>query len=139
MVFHGRVGLRHTPVHRYSTYTSRAVAEGGMGFRNRFGLEHDGIQTSWLKMGLHQKTLLIEGGYPEINRDNIEKVLGITLTADEKAKIGKNWKVDKSNIIAEKCMEKGIAPYGNAKARAKVWTFPDQIPMHREPLHSQRA
>jgi formate dehydrogenase major subunit len=35
-------------------------------------------------------------------------------------------------------MQQGMAPYGNAKARAKVWTFPDQIPMHREPIHSPR-
>ena len=33
--------------------------------------------------------------------------------------MGANWKVDKSNLIVEKCMEAGIAPYGNAKARAK--------------------
>ncbi len=118
--------------------TNRSVAEGGMGFRNRFGLEHDGTNLL-AEDGSAPKNSAIEGGYPEINKDNIEKVLGITLTADEKAKIGKNWKVDKSNIIAEKCMEKGLAPYGNAKARAKVWTFPDQIPMHREPLHSPRA
>ena len=118
--------------------TNRSVAEGGMGFRNRFGLEHDGTNLL-AEDGSAPKDSAIEGGYPEINKDNIEKVLGITLTEDEKAKIGKNWKVDKSNIIAEKCMEKGLAPYGNAKARAKVWTFPDQIPMHREPLHSPRA
>jgi formate dehydrogenase major subunit len=36
-------------------------------------------------------------------------------------------------------MEQGMAPYGNAKARAKVWTFADPIPLHREPLHSPRA
>ena len=33
---------------------------------------------------------------------------------------------------------KGIAPYGNARARAIVWTFVDQIPQHREPIHSPR-
>ncbi len=31
-----------------------------------------------------------------------------------------------------------MVPYGNAKARAVVWTFPDRIPIHREPLHSPR-
>ena len=34
-------------------------------------------------------------------------------------------------------MEAGIAPYGNAKARAKVWQWADPIPKHREPLHTQ--
>ena len=115
----------------------RSVKEGGMGFRNRFGLEHDGHDLL-AGTGSAPKNSANKDGYPEITRDNIEKVLGITLTEDEKSRIGKNWKVDTSNIIAEKCMEQGMAPYGNARARAKVWTFPDQIPMHREPLHSPR-
>ncbi len=117
---------------------NRSVAEGGMGFRNRFGLEHDG-QDLLAGAGSAPKGSVQKDGYPEITAVNIEEVLGIKLTADEKKRIGKNWKVDTSNIIAEKCMEQGIAPYGNAKARAKVWTFPDQIPMHREPLHSPRS
>lgn len=29
-------------------------------------------------------------------------------------------------------------PYGNAKARCVVWTFPDQVPKHREPLYTPR-
>lgn len=115
----------------------RPVKEGGMGFRNRFGLEHDGVDLLAGK-GSAPAHSANKDGYPEVTAKNIEEVLGITLTAEEKAKIGKNWKVDTSNIIAEKCMEAGIAPYGNAKARAKVWTFPDPIPMHREPLHSPR-
>ncbi len=115
----------------------RPVKEGGMGFRNRFGLEHDGVN---LLAGPHSAPVgsKVDGGYPEITAENIEKVLGITLTPEEKKKIGKNWKVDASGIIAKKCMEAGIAPYGNAKARAKVWNFPDPIPLHREPLHSPR-
>jgi formate dehydrogenase major subunit len=117
---------------------NRSVKEGGMGFRNRFGLEHDGEN---LLAGKNSapKNSSNKDGYPEITAKNIEEVLGITLSTNEKKKIGKNWKVDTSNIIAEKCMEAGIAPYGNAKARANVWTFPDNIPKHREPLHSPRT
>jgi formate dehydrogenase major subunit len=115
----------------------RSVAEGGMGFRNRFGLTHDG-ENLLAGKGSAPKDSNVKDGYPEINKKNIEEVLGITLTEDEKKRIGKNWKVDTSNIIAEKCMEAGMAPYGNAKARAKVWTFADPIPLHREPLHSPR-
>lgn len=117
---------------------NRSVKEGGMGFRNRFGLEHDGVDLLAGK-GSAPKDSNNKDGYPEITKDNIEEVLKIKLTKEEKSKIGKNWKVDTSNIIAEKCMEAGIAPYGNAKARAKVWTFADQIPKHREPLHSPRT
>ncbi len=32
----------------------------------------------------------------------------------------------------------GCAPFGNAKARAVVWTFPDPVPVHREPLYTSR-
>lgn len=114
------------------------VKEGGMGFRNRFGLEHNGQDLLSAK-GSAPKGSKVKGGYPEITKENIEKVLNITLTAEEKAAMGANWKVDTSNIIAQKCMEAGIAPYGNAKARAKVWGWADEIPMHREPLHSPRT
>lgn len=113
------------------------VSKGGMGFRNRFGLEHNGVSQLAGK-GSAPKGSAVKGGYPEITAKNIEEVLGIKLTDEEKSKIGKNWKVDTSGIIAAKCMEKGIAPYGNARARANVWTFPDGIPKHREPLHSPR-
>ncbi|PID48093.1 MAG: formate dehydrogenase [Proteobacteria bacterium] len=116
---------------------NRKVTDGGMGFRNRFGLEHDGFDLLAAK-GSAPKGSANPDGYPEITKKNIEEVLGITLTEEEKAKIGKNWKVDTSNIIAEKCMEREMAPYGNARARAKVWTFADPIPLHREPLHSPR-
>ncbi len=114
------------------------VSKGGMGFRNRYGLEHNGVNLL-AEDGSAPIDSPINGGYPEITKDNIEKVLNIQLTEDEKARMGANWKVDDSNIIAEKCIQKGIAPYGNAKARAIVWTFIDQIPKHREPIHSQRS
>lgn len=110
---------------------------GGMGFRNRFGLEHEGVN-QLADDSVTVKDSKVKGGYPEITKDNIEQVLGIQLTADEKAKIGANWKVDISGIIQEKCREAGVAPYGNARARTKVWTFPDPIPLHREPIHSPR-
>ena len=116
---------------------SRPVMQGGMGFRNRFGLEHNGVN-QLAADGSAPVGGAQSGGYPEIKKDNIEKILGITLTDEEREKMGATWATDGSGIIAEKCMEKGIAPYGNARARAVVWTFVDQIPQHREPLHTPR-
>lgn len=113
------------------------VNEGGMGFRNRFGLEHDGV-SQLADDDVTVKASAVKGGYPEITKANIEQVLGIQLTEAEKAKIGANWKVDISGIIQEKCRAAGVAPYGNARARVKVWEFPDPIPKHREPIHSSR-
>ncbi|CAD7286263.1 Periplasmic nitrate reductase [Campylobacter suis] len=114
------------------------VMKGGMGFRNRFGLEHEGV-SQLAAEGSAPVGGAQSGGYPQITKENIEEVLGITLTDEEREKIGASWATDGSGIIAEKCMEAGIAPYGNARARAIVWTFADQIPLHREPIHSPRT
>jgi formate dehydrogenase major subunit len=52
---------------------------------------------------------------------------------------GKNWKTDSSGGIIRVTMKNhGCHVFGNAKARAVVWNFPDGIPQHREPLYSTR-
>ncbi|MBE2988411.1 formate dehydrogenase subunit alpha [Campylobacter sp. RM12920] len=111
--------------------------EGGSGFRNRFGLEHNGV-SQLADETVTIKGAKVEGGYPQITKANIEAVLGITLSEEEKAKMGDDWTTDYSGIILAKCREAGVAPYGNARARAIVWEFIDQIPKHREPIHSPR-
>jgi formate dehydrogenase major subunit len=62
------------------------------------------------------------------------------LTDDEKkAAEGKNWKTDMSGGMIRVFMKNhGCHPFGNAKARAVVWNFPDAVPLHREPLYSPR-
>ncbi|MEV8467159.1 formate dehydrogenase subunit alpha [Fluviibacterium sp. DFM31] len=53
--------------------------------------------------------------------------------------IGKiNWKTDLSGGIQRVAIAHECAPFGNAKARAVVWTFPDPVPIHREPLYTPR-
>ncbi|WP_394155098.1 molybdopterin-dependent oxidoreductase [Loktanella salsilacus] len=49
-----------------------------------------------------------------------------------------NWKTDLSGGIQRVMIAHGLAPYGNGKARCVVWTFPDPIPKHREPLLTNR-
>ena len=117
---------------------SKPVAEGGLNFRARFGVERDGVnllaEDSW-SVGSE-----IEDGYPEFSADML-KTLGWwdDLTADEKtAADGKNWKTDVSGGIQRVAIAHGCAPFGNAKARANVWTFPDPVPVHREPLYTAR-
>jgi formate dehydrogenase major subunit len=58
--------------------------------------------------------------------------------AEKKAAEGKNWKTDLSGGIQRVTMKHGAHPWGNAKARAVVWNFPDGVPQHREPLYSPR-
>ena len=49
-----------------------------------------------------------------------------------------NWKVDLTGGIQRVAIKHGCAPFGNAKARAVVLTFPDPVPIHREPLYTNR-
>jgi formate dehydrogenase major subunit len=114
------------------------VNQGGMGFRNRFGLEHNGKDLLAAR-GSAPVGSKIEGGYAEITAENIETLAGITLSDAEKAAVkGKNWKTDDSGILNKYALQAGLAPYGNARARTIVWQFIDPIPKHREPLHSFR-
>ncbi len=118
--------------------TSKPVAEGGLNFRARFGVEREGVNL--LAEGSYSKGAEIKDGYPEFTADILKK-LGWwdDLTADEKqAAEGKNWKTDLSGGIQRVAIRHGCAPFGNAKARCVVWTFPDQVPIHREPLYTSR-
>jgi formate dehydrogenase major subunit len=57
----------------------------------------------------------------------------------EKEAEGKNWKTDLSGGQIRVFMKNhGCHPFGNAKARALVWNFPDAVPLHREALYSPR-
>jgi len=123
--------------------TSKPVAEGGLCFRARFGVEHEG--NNLLAEGSYPVGSEIKDGYPEFTMGMLKK-LGWDgdLTADERKAIDAvagdktNWKVDLSGGIQRVAIKHGCAPFGNAKARVKVWTFPDPVPLHREPLYTSR-
>ncbi len=126
--------------------TSLPVAEGGLNFRANWGVERDG------------KTLLAEDSYPvgsEIEDGHPPVTMGMLkslgwdgdLTEEELARIeeigGDNidsvaWHTDTSGGIQRVAIKHGIAPFGNGKARAVVWNFPDPVPLHREPLYTPR-
>ncbi|MCT8971097.1 formate dehydrogenase subunit alpha [Microbaculum marinisediminis] len=129
---------------------SKPVAEGGMGFRARFGVERevDGVMHNLLAEGVYPVGSEIEDGYPEFTYGMLKK-LGWDgdLTDEERATIeqiggdnpdGVNWKIDLSGGIQRVAIAHGCAPYGNAKARVVVWQFPDPVPLHREPLYTPR-
>lgn len=106
---------------------SKPVAKGGLPFRNRFGVEKtydaSGRSEDLLAAeGVYNPGSEVEGGYPEF-KDVVP---------------GTNWKTDLSQKTIKEAIAKGMAPFGNARARCVVWNFPDQVPIHREPLHSPR-
>jgi formate dehydrogenase major subunit len=125
---------------------SKPVAEGGLAFRALFGVERDG------------KTLLAEDAYPvgsEIKDGHPGVTFGMLkklgwdkdLTPAELATIQKlggdkpddvAWSNDTSGGIQRVAVKHGVPPFGNAKARAVAWNFPDPVPIHREPLYTPR-
>jgi formate dehydrogenase major subunit len=123
--------------------TSKPVAEGGLCFRARFGVERDG--DNLLADGSYPVGSEIEDGYPEFTMAMLQK-LGWDgdLTDEERSAIEAvagektNWKVDLSGGIQRVAIKHGCAPFGNAKARTVVWNFPDPVPLHREPLYTPR-
>jgi formate dehydrogenase major subunit len=119
--------------------TDKHVMDGGGNFRANFGVEKDGVNLL-AEDGSHSLGAEITTGYPEFTADMV-KQLGWwdDLTEAEKAEAeGKNWKTDLSGGIQRVVMKHGCHPFGNAKARAVVWNFPDPVPKHREPLYSTK-
>ena len=120
--------------------TSKHVMDGGGNFRANFGVEREG-KSLLSEDGSHSLGADITTGYPEFDHVLMKK-LGWwdDLTDAEKAGAeGKNWKTDLTGGIQRVVMQvHGCHPFGNAKARAVVWNFPDPVPQHREPLYGTR-
>ncbi len=143
---------------------SKPVAQGGLCFRARFGVEREG--ESLLAEGVYPEGSQIKDGHPEFTfrllRDlgwaeelsskelvSIAKVAGGAnnkvypslkeIPAEDLERMdGVNWKTDLSGGLQRVAISHGAAPFGNAKARCVVWEFPDPVPLHREPLYTPR-
>ncbi|MDQ2092181.1 formate dehydrogenase subunit alpha [Marimonas arenosa] len=122
---------------------SKPVSKGGLTFRARYGVEHDG--NNILADGVYSVGSEIQDGYPEFTMQMLMDLgWDSDLTDEERAAIDAvagpktNWKTDLSGGIQRVAIKHECAPFGNAKARALVWTFPDPIPVHREPLYTNR-
>jgi formate dehydrogenase major subunit len=135
---YGHAKIKHpgTPL-LYDTH--KHPMDGGHAFRALFGVEKDGVNLL-AEDGVHCKGSDITTGYPQFDHVLLKK-LGWwdELTDEEKtAAEGKTWANDLSGGIQRVAMKHGCSPFGNAKARAVVWNWPDAIPQHREPLFSPK-
>ncbi|MBY0570278.1 MAG: formate dehydrogenase subunit alpha [Burkholderiaceae bacterium] len=120
--------------------TSKHVMDGGGNFRANFGVEREGVSLL-AEDGSHSLGAEITTGYPEFDHILLKKLgwWDDLTEAEKKAAEGKNWKTDLSGGIQRVVMKvHGCHPFGNAKARAIVWNFPDPVPQHREPLFGTR-
>ena len=148
--------------------TSLPVSQGGLPFRARFGSEHNGVnilaEDSWSKDSEIQEghppvtygLLKRLGWHTELTPDEMAQIVYVAGLAprpngsvseadiaqfrdmESPALDAVGWNNDLSGGIQRLCIKHEIAPYGNAKARCIVWTFPDPVPIHREPLYTPR-
>jgi len=121
--------------------TSKHVMDGGGNFRANFGVERDGVSLL-AEDGSYSKGADLTTGYPELDHVLLKKLgwWDELTEAEKKLAEGKNWKTDLSGGQIRVFMKNhGCHPFGNAKARAIVWNFPDAIPQHREPLYGTSA
>jgi formate dehydrogenase major subunit len=136
---YGKADIKH-PGSPVLYRTDLKMMDGGGCFRANFGITKDGVSLL-AEDGSFPKGSDITTGYPEFDHVLMKK-LGWwnELTPEEQAAAeGKNWKTDLSGGIQRVCMvNHNVHFWGNAKARAVVWNFPDGIPKHREPLYSPR-
>jgi formate dehydrogenase major subunit len=119
--------------------TSKHVMDGGGNFRALFGVEKDGVNLL-AEDGSHPKGAEITTGHPQFDHVLLKKLgwWDELSEAEKKEAEGKTWANDLSGGIQRVALKHGCHPFGNAKARAVVWNFPDPIPQHREPLFSPR-
>lgn len=93
------------------------VMEGGLGFRALWGPKAPDGTSMLAAAGSAPKGSSINGGYP----------------------LAAGYATDLTGKAIEDALAKGLAPYGNGRARFDAWTIQfEPIPVHREPLHSPR-
>ena len=115
--------------------TSKHVMDGGGNFRANFGVEKDG------NFAARRRGLGLEGrrpadGLPRVRPRAAEETGWWDELTDAAEGRGQELEDRPSGGIIRVAMKNhGCHPFGNAKARAVVWNFPDPIPQHREPIY----
>ncbi len=125
--------------------TSKPVKDGGLNFRALFP-EYKG--ESLLATDSWPEGSELPAGHPGFTYGMLKKLgWDVDLSPEELATIQKiggekaddvAWTIDMSGGIQRVAVKHGAAPFGNGKARAVVWNFPDPVPLHREPLYTPR-
>jgi formate dehydrogenase major subunit len=113
--------------------------DGGGNFRANFGVERDGVNLlaedgshSWAR---HHHRL------PRVRPRAAQEAGLVGRPHRRREGQGRRQELEdrpSGGIIRVVMKNHGCHPFGNAKARAVVWNFPDAIPQHREPLYGTR-
>ncbi len=138
--------------------TSKHVQDGGLNFRALWGATVKGQSEKFTRNDENLDNLLavdsypvgneIKGGHPAVTLGLLKKFgWDADLTPEELESINRvgganpdavSFTTDLSGGLQRVAIKHGLAPFGNGKARAAVWNFPDPVPLHREPLYSPR-
>jgi formate dehydrogenase major subunit len=119
--------------------TSKPVAEGGLTFRARFGVEREGEPAGRRLLPVGSE---IQDGYPEFTMAMLKLWLGRrpdrrrTGGDRRRGRPNTNWKTDLSGGIQRVAIEHGCAPFGNAKAVAWCGTSRTGAAAPRAALHA---
>jgi formate dehydrogenase major subunit len=136
---YGNAKIKHpgTPL-LYDTH--KHPMDGGHAFRALFGVEKDGVNLL-AEDGVHNKGSDITTGYPQFDHVLLKK-LGwwdeLTDAGEGGLPRARPGRTTSRAAFSASPMKHGCTPFGNAKARAVVWNWPDAIPQHREPLFSPK-
>ena len=135
---YGKPELKH-PGSPVLYRTDLKMMDGGGCFRANFGVMRDGVNLL-AEEGSFPAGSEITIGHPEFDHALVKKMgwWGELTPEEQAAAEGRNWKTDLSGGIQRVCMKHNVHFWGNAKARAVVWNFPDGVPQHREPIYSPR-
>jgi len=138
--------------------TSKHVQDGGLNFRALWGATVKGQSDKYTRNDENLDNLLAVDSYPvgnELKAGHPAVSLGLLkklgwdadLTPEELETINRiggdkadavTFTTDLSGGLQRVAIKHGLAPFGNGKARAVVWNFPDPVPLHREPLYTPR-
>src|SRR5690606_10531743 len=136
--------------------TSKHVQDGGLNFRALWGATVKGQSDKFTRNDENLDNLLavdsypvgneIKGGHPAVTLGLLKKFgWDADLTPEELETINRiggdnpdavTFTTDLSGGLQRVAIKHGLAPFGNGKARAVVWNFPDPVPLHREPLYT---
>jgi formate dehydrogenase major subunit len=117
---------------------SKHVMEGGGNFRANFGVERDG-QSLLAADGSHSKGA-DHHRLPRVRPPAAQEAGLVGRPDRSRAKGRRRQELEDRPLRRHPARDDGHGchPFGNAKARAVVWNFPDPIPQHREPIYSTR-
>ncbi len=146
-----RWGMFDMPEEEAAKAMGALEREAGRGGSTSAGPAHEPLDEAWLNSNEDASAEAPDGlngrfpDYPEAALTAIKAYLadnpqedgpGDLSLADKIRRV--NWKTDLSGGVQRIAIAHGLAPYGNGKARALVWNFPDPVPLHREPLYTPR-